>query len=233
MININSNLTTNATSNHFRITEYASFNPDRISNSTPNLSVNSVPHNTSSPLQDIQTPAITEAPSYAIVQPKTKRSSQPLDSQGSPQDTQCSNTTAQTTEEVDFISGSSAENTLLLPKTYETCVPSGQDEAGMQQKVVPNAVCSMRSLKKHPLSRAAVHSVAKSQTCRHCHRTFQELKRLKTILFLGSSKQTSCHLRVKLNSGLKRTCLCLLFQPNNQVPVQLHACHQTHQLIQT
>ena len=142
MIGTNSNLTTNATSNHFRITEYASFNPDRISNSIPNLSINSVPHITSS--------AITEAPSYAIVQPKTKRSSQPLDSQDSPQDTQCSNTTAQTTEEVDFISRSSAENALLLPKTYETCVPSGQGEAGMQQKVEPNTVCSNEITEKAP-----------------------------------------------------------------------------------
>lgn len=150
VIGTNSNLTTNATSNHFRITEYASFNPDRISNSIPNLSVNSVPHITSSPLQDSQTPAITEAPSYAIVQPKTKRSSQPLDSQGSLQDTQCSNTTAQTTEEVDFISGSSAKNVLLLPKTYETCVPSGQGEAGMQQKVEPNTVCSNEITEKAP-----------------------------------------------------------------------------------
>eukprot|EP00731_Ephydatia_muelleri_P008917 Em0004g1255a len=196
VIGTNSNLTTNATSNHFRITEYASFNPDRISNSIPNLSVNSVPHITSSPLQDSQTPAITEAPSYAIVQPKTKRSSQPLDSQGSLQDTQCSNTTAQTTEEVDFISGSSAKNVLLLPKTYETCVPSGQGEAGMQQKVEPNTVCSNEITEKAPSLKGSSSFCCKESDMQTLSQDIPRAETIKNNSFSTIIKKTSCHLRI-------------------------------------
>lgn len=137
----NSNLASRETSNHFRIVEYASFNLDRISNSLQNVRTISVPHITSLPHNDNEIQTTTEPPNYSTVQPKAKRSSQPQDSESSPQDTQCSSTTAQTTDEADFVVRSSAS---LVPKSYDAC------EAGVHSTVVPSTVTSIQITLKRP-----------------------------------------------------------------------------------
>ena len=114
----------------------------------PNLN-NCVPHITSSMPQDKQIPANTEASVYATIQSKTKISSQPHDSEGSSQDTHCSSTTAQTSDEVDFIIGSSmhipVQNALQESKMFERTMSSCWEDIVMQPELKQNALPPFQS----------------------------------------------------------------------------------------
>ena len=123
----NTNSSAIDSTNHFHIAEYASFNPDRISNSIRTLNTCSV-----QPLlpQGSEEHIVADAPNYSVVQPKAKRMEQPCVSSDSPQEE------VRNTDDVDF---TVEPTTPVLPQSAPTD-STYFDRAEQQLEVGPGAM---------------------------------------------------------------------------------------------